>query len=205
MTDPYASFDALTFDRPAPKVLRITLDGPGLNSVGHDAHRQLADVWLAVDRDPDTHVALIQGAGKGFSAGGSFELLDDLMTDPAVRLRIMREARDHIKQTYNVDAVEFLKDATPDRLAEWGRYHQRAILFGVLSKVETKENADGEWVIDQLPDEWKTITTFDRAIPGTLYDEWLQTALDLNPGQFLELPGDSEKKFVRVSSNRLLN
>jgi enoyl-CoA hydratase len=94
MTDRYAEFDALTFDRPAPKVLRITLDGPGLNSVGHDAHRQLADVWLAVDRDPDTHVALIQGAGKGFSAGGSFELLDDLMTDPAVRLRILREARD---------------------------------------------------------------------------------------------------------------
>lgn len=118
---------------------------------------------------------------------------------------LMREARDHIKQTYGVDAVEFLKDATPERLAEWGRYHQRAILFGVLSKVETKENADGEWVIDQLPDEWKTITTFDRAIPGTLYDEWLQTALDLNPGQFLELPGDSEKKFVRVSSSRLLN
>jgi enoyl-CoA hydratase len=94
MTDRYAEFDALTFDRPAPKVLRITLDGPGLNSVGHDAHRQLADVWLAVDRDPDVHVALIRGAGKGFSAGGSFELLDDLMSDPAVRLRILREARD---------------------------------------------------------------------------------------------------------------
>jgi enoyl-CoA hydratase len=74
--------------------LRITLDGPGLNSVGHDAHRQLADVWLAVDRDPDVNVALIRGAGKGFSAGGSFELLDDLMNDPAVRLRILREARD---------------------------------------------------------------------------------------------------------------
>ena len=35
-------------------VLRITLDGPGLNAVGHEAHRELADVWLAVDRDPLT-------------------------------------------------------------------------------------------------------------------------------------------------------
>ena len=87
-------FPGLTFDRPADGVLRITLDGPGLNSVGLDVHRQLADVWLAVDRDPATNVALIQGAGKAFSAGGSFELLDALMNDEAVRLRVMREARD---------------------------------------------------------------------------------------------------------------
>ncbi len=118
---------------------------------------------------------------------------------------LMREARDYIKLVYHVEAVKFLENASPDALAEWGRYHQRAILFGVLSTVETRENADAAWTVDHLPDEWKAITTFDRAIPGALYDEWLQTALDLNPGQFLELPGDSEKKFVRVSSSRLLN
>jgi len=89
-----ADFPGLSFDRPADGVLRITLDGPGLNSVGLDVHRQLADVWLAIDRDPDVNVALIQGAGKAFSAGGSFELLDALMNDDAVRLRVMREARD---------------------------------------------------------------------------------------------------------------
>jgi enoyl-CoA hydratase len=94
MTDRYADFDALTFDRPAPKVLRITLDAPGLNSVGHAAHGQLADVWRVVDRDPGTNVVLIRGAGKGFSAGGNFELLDDMLNDPNVRLRVMREARD---------------------------------------------------------------------------------------------------------------
>ena len=44
-------------------------------------HRQLADVWLAVDRDPDTRVALLRGAGKAFSAGGSFELIDQIMGD----------------------------------------------------------------------------------------------------------------------------
>jgi enoyl-CoA hydratase len=87
-------FPALRFDRPADHVLRITLDGPGLNAVGPDAHRQLADVWLRVDRDPDVHVALLQGAGKGFSSGGSFELVDSIMQDYAYRLRVMREARD---------------------------------------------------------------------------------------------------------------
>jgi len=94
MSDYSAAFPDLTFDRPADGVLRITLDAPGLNAVGHDAHRQLADVWLTVDRDPDTKVAMIQGAGKAFSAGGSFELLDSLMSDYAVRTRVLREARD---------------------------------------------------------------------------------------------------------------
>ncbi len=94
MTDRYAEFDGLRFDRPADGVLRITLDAPGLNAVDASVHRQLADVWLTVDRDPDTNVALLQGAGKGFSAGGSFDLLQDLVDDYAVRTRVLREARD---------------------------------------------------------------------------------------------------------------
>ncbi len=101
MTDPYASFDRLSFDRPADRVLRITLDGPGLNAVDADVHRQLADVWLAVDRDADTHVAILRGAGKAFSAGGSFELLDEMIEDYAARTRILREARDLVFNVIN--------------------------------------------------------------------------------------------------------
>ena len=84
MTDRYDGFPGLTLDRPADGVLRITMDAPGLNAVSPDVHRELADVWLAVDRDPDTRVALLRGAGKAFSAGGSFELLDTLMSDYAI-------------------------------------------------------------------------------------------------------------------------
>jgi enoyl-CoA hydratase len=97
--DPYSAFPSLQFERPAAGVLRVVMKGPGLNSVGPDMHRQLADVWLTVDRDPEVRVALIQGAGKGFSAGGSFELLEDMVGDYATRTRVMREARDLV---YNV-------------------------------------------------------------------------------------------------------
>jgi enoyl-CoA hydratase/carnithine racemase len=100
-SDTYAAFPHLSFDRPIDSVLRITLDGPGLNAVGPEVHRELADVWLAVDRDPDVNVAVLQGAGTAFSAGGSFELLDDLMSDYAVRLRVMREARDLVFNVIN--------------------------------------------------------------------------------------------------------
>lgn len=97
MTDRYAAFPDLTFDRPAPGVLRITLDGPGLNSVGHAVHGQIADVWPVVDRDPETNVALLQGAGRGFSSGGSFDLIEDLVDDEAVHLRVLREGRDLVR------------------------------------------------------------------------------------------------------------
>ncbi|MFN8017590.1 MAG: enoyl-CoA hydratase/isomerase family protein [Acidimicrobiales bacterium] len=94
----YEAFDALVLDRPAPGVLRITLDGPGLNAVGHAAHGQLADVWPVADADPEVRVVLIRGAGKGFSAGGSFELLDDLVgDDEEVRARVKQEAFDLVQ------------------------------------------------------------------------------------------------------------
>ncbi|MEY2450466.1 MAG: enoyl-CoA hydratase [Acidimicrobiaceae bacterium] len=99
--DLYDAFPDLTFDRPAPGVLRITLDAPGLNAVNPAVHRQLADVWLTVDRDPETNVALLRGAGKAFSAGGSFDLIEDVMNDYAARARVMREARDLVFNVIN--------------------------------------------------------------------------------------------------------
>ena len=90
----YGAFPSLRFEHPEAGILRIVLEGPGLNSVGHQMHRDLADVWLAVDRDPEVRVAIIQGAGRAFSAGGSFELIEDMIGDYAVRTRVLREARD---------------------------------------------------------------------------------------------------------------
>ena len=94
-------YPTLRFDRPADGVLRITLDGPGLNAVSPDGHRHLADVWYDVDRDPETRVALLCGAGKGFSSGGSFELLDGIIGDYDTRMTVMREARDLVMNVIN--------------------------------------------------------------------------------------------------------
>ena len=99
MDDRYAAFSSLRFERPRPGVLAVVLDAPGLNAVGAQMHRDLADVWLAVDRDPDVRVAIIRGEGKAFSAGGSFDLIEDMVSDFAVRTRVLREARDIV---YNV-------------------------------------------------------------------------------------------------------
>ncbi len=98
-------YDALhpsfTYDWPKDGVLRITMDAPGLNAVGVDGHSDLAEVWLTVDKDPDVQVAILQGAGKAFSAGGSFDLIEGMIDDFAVRTRVMREARDLVWNVIN--------------------------------------------------------------------------------------------------------
>jgi enoyl-CoA hydratase len=99
--DTYDRFPGLEIDRPADGVLRITMNAPGLNAVTPAVHRELADIWLTVDRDPETRVALLRGAGKAFSAGGSFDLLDQMMNDYATRTRTMREARDLVFNVIN--------------------------------------------------------------------------------------------------------
>jgi len=99
MSDRYAAYPHLTFEHPEPGILRIVLDAPGLNAVGPEMHRELANVWNAVDQDPDVKVALIRGAGRAFSAGGSFEEIGSMIDDWGVRTRVMREARDLV---YNI-------------------------------------------------------------------------------------------------------
>jgi enoyl-CoA hydratase len=101
MDDRYHSFPSLRFERPTAGVLHLILDAPGLNAVDANMHRELADVWLTVDRDPETRVALISGEGRAFSSGGSFELLEGITNDYAVRTRIMREARDLVLNVIN--------------------------------------------------------------------------------------------------------
>ncbi len=101
MPDEYAAFPHLSFDRPAHGVLRITLDGPGLNAVDANVHRELADVWLTVDRDADVNVAMLRGAGSAFSVGGSFALISTMVEDYAARTRVLREARDLVFNVIN--------------------------------------------------------------------------------------------------------
>ncbi|MEV0075327.1 enoyl-CoA hydratase/isomerase family protein [Nocardia neocaledoniensis] len=99
----YEEFSSLTIDRPADGVLRIVLDGPNLNSVGAEAHRHLADVWPVIALDESVRAVVIRGAGeRAFSAGGSFDLVEAMIGDYTSRTRVMREARDLVRNIIEV-------------------------------------------------------------------------------------------------------
>src|SRR5687768_9130456 len=94
MSDRYADFPSLRFDLQEDGVLHLVLDAPGLNSVGPEMHRELADVWPTIDRDPDVRAVIIRGEGTAFSSGGSFESIEAMSNDFDTRMQVMREARD---------------------------------------------------------------------------------------------------------------
>ncbi|WP_236976372.1 MULTISPECIES: enoyl-CoA hydratase/isomerase family protein [Mycobacterium] len=99
----YDDFPSLRCESNRDGLLNLVLDAPGLNSVGPQMHRDIADIWPVINRDPDVRAVLVRGEGKAFSSGGSFDLIDESMNDYEGRLRIMREARDLVLNLVNFD------------------------------------------------------------------------------------------------------
>jgi enoyl-CoA hydratase len=99
MTDPYARYTRLKFDRPHAKVLRITMENGRMNTTDAALHGELAEIWRDVDRDASVNAAIITGAGRIFSAGGDFSIIRQNIEDFEARARQWKEARDIV---YNV-------------------------------------------------------------------------------------------------------
>ena len=95
----YDGYQRLRFDRPRPRVLRVTMDHGKMNTADSVMHRELVEVWRDVDADPDTNAIVLTGAGRFFSAGGDFSLVQAHIDDFESRARGWKEARDLV---YNV-------------------------------------------------------------------------------------------------------
>jgi enoyl-CoA hydratase len=90
----YARYTKLKFDRPHPNVLRIIMDNGKMNSADKTMHAELGEIWIDVDRDPTVNAAIVTGAGKVFSAGGDFGMIEEMVGDFDERARSWKEARD---------------------------------------------------------------------------------------------------------------
>ena len=100
MTDRYSAYETLKFDRPAEHVLRICINRPDrLNALTAAAHTELTEVWRDVDTDPSVRAVVLCAAGKAFSVGGEFDVVDAIISDFDTRSRALREARDLV---YNI-------------------------------------------------------------------------------------------------------
>lgn len=100
-TDRYARYTRLRFDRPHPRVLRITMDNGKMNAADRTMHTELAEIWRDVDADPTVNAVIITGAGTTFSAGGDFGMIEEMIDDYDVRMRVWREARDIVYNLVN--------------------------------------------------------------------------------------------------------
>ena len=95
----YEGYRRLRFDRPHPRVLRITMDNGRMNTADTVMHGELARIWRDLDADASVNCAIITGAGKTFSAGGDFGMVREVTESFEVRTRVWREAHDLV---YNI-------------------------------------------------------------------------------------------------------
>src|SRR5262245_57822862 len=85
-------------------VIRVEEDGPvrivtlsrpdALNATNDELHRELAKLFPQLSADTDARAAVITGAGRAFSAGGDFDLLDRMAKDRVLRRHTIDEGRD---------------------------------------------------------------------------------------------------------------
>lgn len=95
MTDRYARYERLAFDRPSPRVLRITMRSPlKMGAMDAQMHREVSEIWRDVDADDSVNVVIFTGDGKTFSAGGDLKHERKVCDDYALRMRAMKESRD---------------------------------------------------------------------------------------------------------------
>ena len=72
----------------------VTLDRPDeLNAFSEDLHAEFVQLLHQIEDDADARAVVLTGAGKAFSAGGSFEDFERRRVDPAARRRSLRLAR----------------------------------------------------------------------------------------------------------------
>ncbi len=100
MSGRYNAYTAFDIDYPAERILRITFNKPETkNSVTEEGHSQLTNIWRDIDADPDVSAVIVTGAGKAFSSGGDFGMIEKMIADDHKRAHTWKEARDLV---YNV-------------------------------------------------------------------------------------------------------
>jgi len=78
VSERYGRFEWLLFDRPAPHVLRMTLNNPTqMNAMTRGMKEEIHSVWREIDNDPETRVTIVTGSGRAFCAGGAFDAMPD--------------------------------------------------------------------------------------------------------------------------------
>ena len=99
----YSGYEHLLVEK-AEGIATLTINRPeSLNSANRRLHQELGRIWLDIGEDPEVRVALITGAGRAFSAGGDFEMIEKAIGNPELIAADMKEAGDIVYNITNLD------------------------------------------------------------------------------------------------------
>ena len=102
MTD-YSAYQHILIDK-RDGIASLTMNRPEvLNATNARLHYELSRIWLDIGEDPEVRVALVTGSGRAFSAGGDFEMIENMMGNPDVTASTMKEASDIVYNMLDLD------------------------------------------------------------------------------------------------------
>jgi len=82
----------------------VTLNRPDtLNATDAELHRAITEVWAGLARDRDARAIVLTGAGKAFSAGGDFGLLQTMVDDVEVRAATLEEGKTLVRSMLAIE------------------------------------------------------------------------------------------------------
>ena len=91
----YEDYKNILFTKHPQGILWITLNRPEvLNAADADMHTEFVELWKTIDADPEVRVAVVTGAGRGFSAGGDLDWVERSHRNYDEIVRILDEARE---------------------------------------------------------------------------------------------------------------
>ncbi|MFD2580160.1 enoyl-CoA hydratase-related protein [Novosphingobium colocasiae] len=88
-----------------------------MNAMDFQLHHDLAHIWGLIDRDPDVGCVVITGEGRAFSAGGEFDMIENIIADHDFRCKMWKDARTMI----DLDARLQQADRFGDQRCRGGR------------------------------------------------------------------------------------
>lgn len=104
MARAYDDYQHILFEKREPNILWITLNRPEvLNAANQQLHTEFVELWDTIDADPTVNCAVITGAGRGFSAGGDLQMVEDAYKNYDEIIRILNEARDLVYNQLHCD------------------------------------------------------------------------------------------------------
>ena len=95
-------FPSLQFLAPESGILELVISNERhVNAATEAMHRDLAQVWRAIDTDDAVRAVIVRGEGANFSSGGDFDMIDRMINDEATLLRVWKEASDLVYNLIN--------------------------------------------------------------------------------------------------------
>jgi len=95
-------FSSLQFFAPEGRILELVIANKGrLNAATESMHRDLAEVWRAIDVDDAVRAVIVRGEGANFSSGGDFAMIERMIEDEATLIRVWKEASDLVYNLIN--------------------------------------------------------------------------------------------------------